>query len=484
MNSRIINLCYVSMSLVLCCNQVHMVIRSHILCCIVSGRSSATAKTIRHFLYILVSKIPFPISNSFTLINFLYSSSINYGAHLSFFLLLFPLSLSIHSTAPPLPASSLHADDSAREAPSSLPHGRPRQGSATAALHRRLPLPARGRGGDGSRARGGAGGRVARRCGRPAAAVRGRPLLHLLRLQARWCSASKVAGLGRGGRGQCDGAPARPLHRQARTATVWTARGGPAASSHKPNRSRRPARWSPRTVPRRRDLPGASRGPPARHQVRAQGQGRSTTARPLLAPAEVAASGRGGLVRRRPHVRLPGSAWPHVVLLPSAARPPGRSWLEQGRGLDDGNGQAAAMELRGWTSSSLLAFSLERWSRTSAGPREARTGAAVRPGQTSRNRCRDFSWIRLLQDGYRMCIQDPVQLTPGHVGSQQPVCTRRAHASATAALSPRSGTALRTFACPVFTSPAIPLGARVMLVYRQPYVRFSYRRFSDSFFCF
>ena len=125
------------------------------------------------------------------------------------------------------------------------------------------------------------------------------------------------------------------------------------------------------------------------------------------------------------------------------------------------------MELRGWTSSSLLAFSLERWSRTSAGPREARTGAAVRPGQTSRNRCRDFSWIRLLQDGYRMCIQDPVQLTPGHVGSQQPVCTRRAHASATAALSPRSGTALRTFACPVFTSPAIPLGPRVMLVYPQ-----------------
>ena len=33
MNSRIINLGYVSMSLVLCCNQVHMVIHSHILYC-------------------------------------------------------------------------------------------------------------------------------------------------------------------------------------------------------------------------------------------------------------------------------------------------------------------------------------------------------------------------------------------------------------------------------------------------------------------
>ena len=108
MNSRIINLCYVSMSLVLCCNQVHMVIRSHILCCIVSGRSSATAKTIRHFLYILVSKIPFLIFSSFTLINFLYSSSINYGAHLSFFFIFSftfsPLSPSIrphHLSLPP-----------------------------------------------------------------------------------------------------------------------------------------------------------------------------------------------------------------------------------------------------------------------------------------------------------------------------------------------------------------------------------------------
>ena len=108
MNSRIINLCYVSMSLVSCCNQVHMVIRSHILCCIVSGRSSATAKTIRHFLYILVSKIPFLIFSSFALINFLYSSSINYGSHLSFFFIFSftfsPLSPSIrphHLSLPP-----------------------------------------------------------------------------------------------------------------------------------------------------------------------------------------------------------------------------------------------------------------------------------------------------------------------------------------------------------------------------------------------